>query len=67
MPAAVVLPPASNPADLANTSGGMGNAGALAFTGANALVPAAGAAAAAIVVGGVLMVLVRRRKQRTRE
>lgn len=65
-PAVVVLPPASNPADLANTSGGMGNAGDLAFTGANALVPAAGAAAAAIAVGGVLMVLVRRRKQRTR-
>jgi streptogrisin C len=65
-PAVVVLPPVSAPADLANTSGGMGNSGDLAYTGASALVPAAGAAAAAIVVGGVLMVLVRRRRRRTR-
>lgn len=68
--AAVVPPPstpapaATAPADLANT-GGSKSAGTpgLAYTGANALLPAAGAAAAAIAVGGVLMVLVRRRKR----
>ncbi|MDQ0922177.1 hypothetical protein QF038_000685 [Pseudarthrobacter sp. W1I19] len=65
-PAVVVLPPVRDPAGLANTSGGVGNNGALAVTGSNALVPAAGAAAAAIAVGAVLMLLVRRRKQRTR-
>ena len=65
-PAAVVLPPVSAPADLANTSGNAGNRGGLAHTGASALVTAAGAAAAAIVVGGVLTVLVRRRRRHTR-
>lgn len=38
----------------------------LANTGANGLVPAAGAAMAAIAVGGVLMLLVRRRKRLAR-
>jgi streptogrisin C len=69
--AAVVVSPAAStpPADLANTSGNLGartNIGALANTGASALVPAAGAAVAAIVVGGLLMVLVRRRGHHTR-
>ncbi|TLM84458.1 peptidase [Pseudarthrobacter sp. NamE2] len=63
--AAVVLPAATPPADLAHTgrSGNPRYTGGLANTGASPLLPAAGAAAAAITVGGVLMVLVRRRKR----
>lgn len=66
--AAVVPPPTAPapvttpPADLANTAGyNSPRATGLAYTGANALLPAAGAAAAAIAVGILLTVLVRRR------
>ncbi|WP_411374216.1 S1 family peptidase [Arthrobacter sp. MPF02] len=64
--AAVVLPAATPPADLANTgrSGSPRNPGGLANTGASTLLlSATGAAVAAIAAGGVLMVLVGRRKR----
>lgn len=56
-------PVAAPPADLADTGGRLRDGG-LAYTGAGALVPAAGGALAAIIVGILLTVLVRRRNRR---
>ncbi|WP_459790932.1 hypothetical protein, partial [Arthrobacter sp. AD-310] len=58
-------PAATPPAGLADTGGSLRNGG-LAYTGAGALVPAAGGALAAITVGILLTVLVRRRNRRPR-
>ncbi|TDL37280.1 S1 family peptidase [Arthrobacter nitrophenolicus] len=65
--AAVVPSPAGTPpAGLADTSGPYtaGSTGGLAYTGASALLPAAGAALAALAAGILLTVLVRRRNRR---
>lgn len=58
-------PAATPPAGLADAGGSLRNGG-LAYTGAGALVPAAGGALAAITVGILLTVLVRRRNRRPR-